>query len=412
MKHNESSWNDQSLKHYPTLDQSLSVEVAIIGGGITGALSAYILSKQGKKVALIEKNMIACGATVMTTAFLTQSLDTDFTDLIKILGEDRAELVADSHRDAIDYIEKIIKDEHIDCDFSRCSNYIFTDTEKDHQSLKDECTAMQKLSVHCTLEIPSKITTTSTGSVEIHNQAKFHPLKFIKGILEVAEKHGALIFEHTDAREIIGNRVHTPLGGIHANWIIAATYEPFGNPVGLFFKKGMYVSYVYELEMESTSLPEGTYEDTDNPYHYFRVDKKEDADRIIIGGEDHRQDIPVDSEKNFAALQAFTEKTFPHKKYTIVRKWSGPILEPIDGLAFIGPHKEKHILYAMGFSGNGMTYSMISALIFSDIIFGKKNTWLPVYRADRISSFKSLLIKGRDYIEEFFRGAVKNTLTK
>lgn len=408
----EPTWDEISIKEYPELAAPLSVDVAIIGGGMAGALSAYMLSKQGKKVALIEKEKIGTGATGVTTAFLTQSIDTDFTDIISMLGEKKAELVADSHRDAIECIERIVKEENIDCDFVRCSNYIYTDTEKDTDMLKEEHDAMKNLGIHVAFKKYSELGIPNTAYIEVYNQAKFHPLKFMKGILHAAEKEGALIFENTEAKEIFdGHRIRTPLADIRADWIISATYEPFGNPPGLFFKKGMYVSYVYEVMMPHLKLEEGTYEDTDNPYHYFRVDKEKDGVRIIVGGEDHRQDIPVNAEKNFKALAEFIDSTFPDKKYEITRQWSGPILEPIDGLAFIGPHKEDHVLYALGFSGNGMTYSMISALIFSNIIFKKEDPWLAVYRADRISSLKSLLIKGRDYFEELVRGAVKNTIS-
>ncbi len=407
------TWDEIKIKSYPALTGPLSIDIAVIGGGLCGALSTYLISKSDKKVALIEKDTIGSGATGATTAFLTQSIDTDFTDLITMLGEEKAELVTDSHRDAIDCIERIIKEENIDCDFVRCSNYIYTDTEKDIAMLRKEYEAMKKLGVHAAFKKFGDLGITNTAYIEVFNQAKFQPLKFIRGILDAAEKNGALIFEQTEAREIFdGHRIHTPLGDIRAGWIISATYEPFKNPPGLFFKKGMYVSYVYEITLKHSDIVEGTYEDTDNPYHYFRVDKQKNSTRVIVGGEDHRQDIPVDIEKNFKALREFIDTTFPNKEYAVVRQWSGPILEPIDGLAFIGSDKEKRTLYALGFSGNGMTYSAIAATLFRDIILGKDNPWISLYRADRISSLKSLALKGRDYIEELFRGAIRNSVSE
>jgi glycine/D-amino acid oxidase-like deaminating enzyme len=202
--------------------------------------------------------------------------------------------------------------------------------------------------------------------------------------------------------------LHIKNGTVKAEWVISATYEPFGQPVGLYFKKGMYESYVFELEIPKDKIPEGIYEDMENPYHYFRIDKKGEYDRMIIGGEDHRQDIPVDDEKNFNALEEYVQETFPELEYKIIHKWDGPILEPSDGLAFIGCHKNPRVLYAFGFSGNGMTYGGIASSIFKDTIMGNGNPYSDIYRANRLLGIKPLITKGKDYTGELIGGALKN----
>jgi glycine/D-amino acid oxidase-like deaminating enzyme len=133
---------------------------------------------------------------------------------------------------------------------------------------------------------------------------------------------------------------------------------------------------------------------------------------MTIGGEDHRNDIPVKSEKNFKALEDYLKCIIPHVKYKKKSRWSGPILEPVDGLAYIGALQDKKIMYAFGFSGNGMTYAAISAQIFTDAVMKRKNRFAELYRADRIPSLKLLATKGRDYGRELIHGAVRNTLKK
>jgi glycine/D-amino acid oxidase-like deaminating enzyme len=131
----------------------------------------------------------------------------------------------------------------------------------------------------------------------------------------------------------------------------------------------MYKSYVYEVRIPRGLIKEGTYEDCNNPYHYFRVDRQAKYDRMIIGGEDNRKEIAVDDRKNFKALEEYLTELLKGKRYTIVRKWTGPILEPSDGLALIGKFRSVQLI-ATAFSGNGMTYSGIAATDYAGEFFG------------------------------------------
>lgn len=398
-------------KEYPVLTETIESDVAIIGGGITGVLCAYVLAKQGKKIVLIEKKELGKVATGHTTAFITQIIDTNLQDLIRVFGKDTARAIIDSHGKAISLIEAIIETEKIDCEFTRCSNYIYARTVEETKKLLAEYTAGKELGLLMRYAEENNLGFDTKAYIEVKRQAKFHPMKFLRALAEICEREGVRIFEGTEAMDISTSptlSVNTEQGSVNASWIIAATYEPFKQPLGLFFKKGLYSSYVLKLDVPKQTFKEGTYEDLMNPYHYFRIDKKGNHDQMIIGGEDHRRDIPIDKEKNYSALEEYVRTTFPGLRYTITDRWEGPILEPSDGLAFIGRHKHPNILYAMGFSGNGMTYSAIAALILSNIILQKENPWFPIYRADRVPSSTSLLVKARDYFGELWNGAIKN----
>jgi glycine/D-amino acid oxidase-like deaminating enzyme len=410
-------WTQDSEKRkYPELDKNLHVDVAIIGGGITGVLTAYFLARAGKKVALLEKKQIGHGATQFTTAFLTQSIDTNYTDLIKICGKEKAKKIIDSHQEAIDVIEGIIQEHKIACDFKRVSNFIYALEESDLETLKEEFDAMKELGVDALFhETPITCGFDNKGGIEIKNQAKFHPLKFVNVLAEIAFIRGALLYEETQIESVTHNTdmsvLKTATYSVVAKHVISATYEPFEQPLRLFFKKGMYVSYVLEAEIEKGILKEGLYEDTENPYHYVRVDVLESGkDRIIAGGEDHREDVPVSKEKNIQALEEYVQSILKGNVYTITRRWDGPILEPSDGLAFIGPVGNENMLYAFGFSGNGMTYAALAARILSDHILENKNPYAEIYAADRIPTLSSLLTKGKDYAQELIHGAVHNSL--
>ncbi len=414
MKNEHSTWKTEvQAAAYPKLDHSDSADVAIIGGGLVGVLSAYFLGKAGKKVVLLEKETLGSNASGLTTAFITNYLDTDASDLVRMYGEEKTKKIYASHRTAIETIVKIAEEEEISCELERCSNYIFAHEPDAYEDLENEHDTLTKLGIESTLSDKNSLGFENYGHIEIPDQAKFHPMKFIAGVADKAALAGVEIYEHSEVVRIHhkGNYLIETVDGIHieAKHVISATYEPFAQPASLFLKKGMYVTYVYEGEIPSGAILSGIYEDTMIPYHYFRVDKGDMRDRIIFGGEDHRQDIPVDPEKNFAALEEFARKILRDTPLTITRRWSGPILEPVDGLASIGKHEKDGILYAFGFSGTGMTYSAIAAAMFYDAIMEEPNDWVEIYHPDRIPGPKTLAIKGRDYIQEFMRGAVKNS---
>jgi glycine/D-amino acid oxidase-like deaminating enzyme len=403
------------LPTYPELTKDTKADVAIIGAGLTGILTAYLLAKNGKKVVLLEKNTVAEGATHLTTAFLTQILDTDMQDLISTYGLEKAKDIISAHTTAIDLIEEIRRTEDIECDFKRSSNFIYAYKEDEFGTLLKEYEAINQLGIKASISGDPLPGFKNFGYIEVYNQAKFHPLKFIRGLLNVLRQYDVHIYEKTEADTIKESTMAIITKNkkkIHAEWIIATTYEPFGQPLGLYFKKGMYTTYILEAHIPQHIIREGMYEDTYNPYHYFRIDPAPTFDTLIIGGEDHRSDIPVDPEKNFDALEEYLRDMLDDREYSIANRWDGPILEPSDGLAFIGPHKNPHIMYAFGFSGNGMTYAGIAALIFRDLVRGKTNAMHDLYQTARILGPKALITKAMDYGSEFIHGAAKNVFRK
>ncbi|MDB5259190.1 MAG: puuB [Candidatus Taylorbacteria bacterium] len=434
----QASWSPS--KTYPKLESHIAADVAIVGGGITGITLAYFLARAGKKVVVIEQGTLGeSSTTAYTTAFLTYEVDTELQDLERMFGAKKADLVWQSGKDAIQSIEYIIREESIDCEFMRCDEYLFAAKQEEWQTIEQEATHAQKAGYPLKIKNdPHKpedeLPFPNAGYVVIPNQAKFHPLKYIDGVRRAAEKHGAIFFENTEVSSIEGNRpaiVYTKegKGSVTAMWITIATYNPFNQPHELFAKKGTYDSYIYELSIPRGALPEGLYLDGENPYHYFRVDaappsaaaagssgeyRNMNRDRFIIGGEDHRAEIRMDPKKNFAALLAYAKHILGDQPFEIVTKWTGPILETLDGLPLIGSYSRKYPnrLVATGFSGNGMTYSMVAAVILSDHILNKHSPYADLYDPKRHYPAYRLWLKFRDYAEELIHGALKNFFRK
>ncbi len=397
-------------RKFPLLPHNIGVDVAVIGGGLAGVTSAYKLAKEGKRVLLLEADRIGEGATEYTTAMITQEVDTDISDLVKIFGEEKARLVWQAGADAIDMIEQIVKDEKIECDFKRVPGFIYASTEDQTKGLQEDFETSQSLGFDGNFSSSGKLALKHFGIWEIPNQAKFHPLKFLFKLSEVISDLGVEIHEKTEATDIEATDdkivVQTKSGKVIADYSIMATYQPFKNPIQTFMKKGMYRSYMMEFAIPKGTLPEAIYWDCSNPYYYFRIDPQEEYDSLIMGGADHRSEIKLDKEKGFKDLENYFKQILPDVNYEIKREWTGPILEPSDGLALIGEYHPRELI-ATAFSGNGMTYSMISAEILTDLVLGKHNAYAHIFDPKRLPEFKALFQKAKDYGEELIGGAGK-----
>lgn len=272
-----------------------------------------------------------------------------------------------------------------------------------------EYTAIKKSGFKATLEkdgMKEKLNFKHSGFMEISDQAVFHPIKFAEALATAAESNGVKFFTDSEVIAIEDLTIKTKTGLVVAKDIVIATYSPLTNQ-GTHFRKALYMSYVYELEIAKDLIPEGLYLDSENPYHYFRVDKYKNFDRMIIGGEDHRKDIKIDPKKNFNALEKYSQNLIGDHTYKINHAWSGEILESIDGLPLIGAIKP-HLFVATAFSGNGMTYAPTAATIIRDAILNRKNPYSALFTVQRTSRLKQLTAKGIDYMKEFFGGALKN----
>lgn len=384
---------------FSSLQGPVQTDVAIIGGGLTGLITAYLLKDSGLSVAVVEGDIIGSRGSGSTTAFLMELIDTPADKLIDLYGTERAKLILKSHRDAISFYEETSQKESIECEFKRVPIYHYARSKKDTADLEKEAKALQDLGLEAKWQASNLIPIKNEGYFSLPNQAKFHPLKFLYGLTQLVGKSGVHIYEHTIIKpEEIQSR--------YKLW--ATHYPPDPQPDSLFYKKAAYLTYVIEAEIPKNVLPEALFEDSDNPYHYLRVDHLADADRLILGGADHRMDIKFDEENAYKVLKTHLKKEilpdFPH---TVTREWKGMIVESGDGLALLGPIDKPDEFYATGYSGNGLTYAVITAKLFRDWVLGKDNDLKEIYAADRPFDLRAHMEGARHYLGEFMGGLNK-----
>jgi glycine/D-amino acid oxidase-like deaminating enzyme len=373
-------------QQFPKLSGGVEVEVAVIGGGIAGVTVAYELAKAGKKVALLEQTRIGDGVTGWTTAFITYVTDVSLAKLEERFGPKHGRLAWEAGRMALDEIDRLVRDEKIACDFGRCPAYVYGVNEDNLKRLSAQSYVMQAAGFSA-LFANGELGFSAAGYLRIENQAKFDPIKYLKALSDRAVAAGVLVFEETEATSYghgaMGITVNTASGMLTAKQLVLATHRPFQNPDQIGKRLVSNQTFALEAAVRSGLLAEGLYWDSDEPYHYFRLDKNGDHDRIILGGEDRPTGVSRSADR-FSSLEDFLRRLLPDEKCEIKKEWSGEILETTDGLPFVGATAADPAVYvATGFSGNGMTFGTASALIIRDLILGRANDYARVFDPQR-----------------------------
>jgi glycine/D-amino acid oxidase-like deaminating enzyme/nitrite reductase/ring-hydroxylating ferredoxin subunit len=382
--------------------------IVIVGGGIAGMTTAYLISKAGKKVILVEDGYIGSGETGRTTAHITHALDDRYYNLEQTHGIEGSRIAAESHTAAINFIEAIVNEEKIDCDFEKVDGFLFLDPSDKKESLDKELESTHRVGIEAT-ELISRVPLTyfDTGPcLRFPDQAQFQPLKYLIGLSQAIVHHyGGEIFTETHAQDISSDGIKTSDGyTIEASNIVIATNAPIVNQTSkMYDKQEAYRTYVIGARIKKDSVPKGLYWDTGDqnsknrvpPYHYVRIqslENDENNDLLIIGGEDHKTGNVGGKEgedklgERFKKLEVWAKERFPIED--IAYSWSGQVMEPMDSLAFIGRNptddtNKKNILIATGDSGNGITHGTIAGMLLSDMILGKNNIWSTLYDPSR-----------------------------
>ncbi|MEO7103966.1 MAG: FAD-dependent oxidoreductase [Gemmatimonadaceae bacterium] len=393
----ESLWMDTvEMVSFPPLAHDVRAHVCVIGAGIAGMSTAYMLARAGKVVTVIDDGPIGGGETGRTTAHISNALDDLYSNIARLFGDQGARLAAESHTAAIQRIEAIAELEGIDCDFERLDGFLFLDPDSKRELLETELEATHVAGLtNTTLVDRAPIDSFDTGvAIRFPRQAQFHILKYLNGLARAIVRDGGSIYCGTKAKDIEDGtpaRVVTANGHtIIADDIVVATHSPVNDWMVLHSKQAAYRTYVVGMRVPKGSVPRILLWDTGNPYHYASVhsaDKPEvDYEILMVGGEDHKTGQARDMDQRFARLEEWTRDRFPMSDDVLYR-WSGQLLEPVDSLAFIGknPGSNEHIYVITGDSGNGITHGTIAGILLTDLITGHDNPWKEIYDPSRIS---------------------------
>lgn len=414
-----SSWfKDESNLETLPLGEDLTTETVIIGGGISGLLTAYELARSGKSVVVIEDGHCGSGETGRTTAHLTCLLDNNFSEYIDDLGEENARLLISAHMHAIDYIESVVDLESIGCDFRRLPSYLFPHPSAEADFIDKELHAARLCGLDAvkTDKVPGM--KNPVPGIRIDNQGQFHPLKFLSGLMTCIRRHGGKIYTNTHASEISHDFIETSEGfTVRANHVVVATNSTVNNKIQFSFKQAPFRTFVVAGKIPKNALPIAMWMDSGDkdrdpenaPYHYIRTQPFDDThDLLICGGEDHPTGVPgithppMTDQQRYGKLAEYAKEHFGLEE--VQYNWSGQVLESIDGVQYIGrnPFDDSHVYVVTGDCGDGITAAGIAAQLITDLIWSRESIYEDLFRPSR-----HRIKEGMDFVKTTVKSLVE-----
>lgn len=368
------------LEKRPALTADTECDLLVVGSGIAGLSTAYEAARWGWKVVVIDRAETIGGVmTPRTTAHLATELDDYYHYLIKAVGEDDARVYHESQVAAVNRIEAVCEDERIDADFARLDGYLIPAEAAHMSDLQNEYDACRKIEVDVEWADEAPVSLPDgTRALRFPNQGRFHPLKYVRGLIEAIEGREGRIFASTvyvDHREEDEDVVIETEAGptIRARAAVFATNSPVNDKVAIHTKQVPDRTYVIAGPVPKGSVADALIWDTLEAYHYVRLQPLEGGDDLlIVGGEDHRTGEATDMEERFGRLEQWTRKRFP--SFGAVRhRWSGQVMEPVDYMPYSGRNPGNRNIYVhTGDSGQGMTNGVAGALNIAALLFDQK----------------------------------------
>ncbi|WP_042357012.1 FAD-dependent oxidoreductase [Bacillus rubiinfantis] len=384
-------WRDLDFPSFKPLTEDLTVHVAIVGAGITGITAAYLLSKAGVKVALLEANKVLDGTTGHTTAKLTAQHNLIYDELVSHFGEEKARLYYQSHQDAINFVKQKVNEKGIDCDFSQENATVYAYTAEYAAKLQTEMEAYRRLGIAGALKDTIPFPIEITGALMMENQAQYHPLKFLKSLLQEAVDSGCQVYEETTATDIEDDKTAPKVylkGGykVTCNHVIMASHFPFYDKIGLFYAR-MYADRSYAIGITTEEeYPGGMYVSADYPARSIRSTPFNGDKLLIIGGETHKTGQGTNMMKHYEAIAEFAMTTFRVKE--ILYRWSAQDLVTLDKLPYIGPMTEgrERVLIATGYKKWGMTTGIMAGHLLADYVLAQDSPYKELYTPSRFQA--------------------------
>ncbi|MDD4503255.1 MAG: FAD-dependent oxidoreductase, partial [Clostridiaceae bacterium] len=412
----ESYWLSSTDKtNYPALEKDIKVDAAIIGGGITGITTAYLLKKEGLRVAVIEADRILQGTTAHTTAKITSQHGIIYNKLRNYFGEEKARQYAEANEAAISIISDLIKQENIDCDFHWEPAYIFTLMDSYIQQIADESNTAVSLGIKASfienIPLPFQV----KGAVRFDNQARFHPRKYLLPLAKKVEGNDSFIFENTRVVDINKGNPCTVITNqgkkVTADNVIIASHFPCFDGMGFYFAR-MYPERSYSLAVKvKEKFLGGMYITAEDPGRSLRSQEYEGGELLIVAGEHHKTAHGTNFHKHYENLMEFAQKHYDLEE--LLFRWSTQDYTTLDKIPYTGrlTSKTPNIFVATGFRKWGMTNSTVSAMIIKDLILKGENPWAEVYDPSRFvpnPSITSFISINADVAAKLVTGKLKS----
>jgi glycine/D-amino acid oxidase-like deaminating enzyme/nitrite reductase/ring-hydroxylating ferredoxin subunit len=416
----EPYWRDSTkLPSFPKLTEDITVDVAIVGGGISGITTAYLLSKEGLKVALIEAGNLLNGTTGHTTAKITAQHDLIYDEFIQHFGVEKARQYYEANHEALQFIKKTTRELQIDCDFIEDDAYVYTNSDEKLSTVEKEAKAYEKLGIKGGLVSSMPLDLEMKSAIVMRNQGQYHPLKFLKKLVQSITDAGGTIYEHTTATDIEKgvNPVVVTRDGHHitCQYAVACSHFPFYDGMGFYFTR-MHAERSYLLALKTKKqYPGGMYLSAETPKRSLRYTTLNGEKLVIVAGEKHKTGHGLNTFQHYEHLASFGDQLFGIEE--VVNRWSAQDLTTIDKLPYIGYINENtsNILVATGYRKWGMTNGTAAGLLLKDLILNRTSPYQDLYSPSRFygdPSIKNFITQNTDVAGHFVTGKIGMVHTK
>jgi glycine/D-amino acid oxidase-like deaminating enzyme/nitrite reductase/ring-hydroxylating ferredoxin subunit len=389
----ESYWiASTEAPEFPRLEEEVAVDVAVVGAGITGVMTATLLKRAGKSVALVESKRILRGATGYTTAKLTAGHNVIYAHLERHFGAERARLYAAANQSAVETVARMAAEEGIECDLERTRNYVYSESGDEVETLRDEADAARRAGLPASFTRETELPFAVAGAVVLEEQAQFHPRKFLLPLAGALPGDGSHVFELTRVRDVREGRpsvVEAAHGSVRASSVVLATHLPILDR-GLFFAKTHPKrSHVLAARVRADQAVTGMYISTEDPTHSVRSAPDGDGRLLLVGGEGHKTGQEPHTDEREERLATWARERLGVGEFAY--RWATQDFYSVDRVPYVGRLRRgsSHILVATGFGGWGMSNGVASAHVLTDLVLGRENASAALYDAKRLKPVAS-----------------------
>lgn len=390
----QSIWNDYAGEtDFATLNEDITVDTVIIGGGITGISAASLLARGGRKVAVLEALKVGGGTTGHSTGNLYVGIDRTLSALRSKYGVDTLREVLAARNYAVQQIARNVGEYRLDCDFTTCSWYFYSDDPKTDAQIDEEFETAREAGLGMEQADPAELPFSCNRAIRLAEQAQFNPKLYVQGLARAIHSDDCRIYEHTAVESVTERNgictVQTAGGKVHAEHVIHATHTPKGIML-VQTLLGPYREYGIACKLRSGLPGPGIF------WGYPRAGEKYSTRSymrgnehfLIVVGRPHKVGQLRNNEECLRQLEQFAAEHFPVIEVT--HRWGGQHYRPADLLPYIGrTDADSNILIATGFSTDGLVYGSLAGSMLADLIQGKSNPWAELFDPSRKQPLKA-----------------------